>query len=413
MFNNISEAIQWIEVQVKFKPKTDLIRMRTAYQMLGIRLDHVKKIHVAGTNGKGSVSSYLSHILIEAGYRVGTFTSPYLVRFNERVRFQMKEIPDADLLKFVNKIYAFNLEFEQSYGEKLSFFELLTLISLLYFEEIQCDVIVMEVGLGGLLDATNILNYDLSLIVSIGMDHMKQLGNTLESIAWNKLGILKPGNHLITTVSPNLHDYFKDYVKKVPATIEIVNPKDVQLISDFPLSYLIDTHRIELSLLGSYQIDNSLLSYRAIRYLFPEISIETIQKGLKKTTWNGRLEEIDHHVYIDGAHNTHAIDALMESAKTTFKGHPVWILFSALGDKDIPGMLKQISTFAQKVVVTSFPDPRFIDLKEMAQGFEYIENPFNAIYKLRRHMTEDTILIITGSLHFIGYIKTHYKKTCD
>lgn len=413
MFNNISEAIQWIEVQVKFKPKTDLIRMRTAYQMLGIRLDHVNKIHVAGTNGKGSVSSYLSHILIEAGYRVGTFTSPYLVRFNERVRFQMKEIPDADLLKFINKIYAFNLEFEQSYGEKLSFFELLTLISLLYFEEIQCDVIVMEVGLGGLLDATNILNYDLSLIVSIGMDHMKQLGNTLESIAWNKLGILKPGNHLITTVSPNLHDYFKDYVKKVPATIEIVNPKDVQLISDFPLSYLIDTHRIELSLLGSYQIDNSLLSYRAIRYLFPEISIETIQKGLKKTTWNGRLEEIDHHVYIDGAHNIHAIDALMESAKTTFKGHPVWILFSALGDKDIPGMLKQISTFAQKVVVTSFPDPRFIDLKEMAQGFEYIENPFNAIYKLRRHMTEDTILIITGSLHFIGYIKTHYKKTCD
>jgi dihydrofolate synthase / folylpolyglutamate synthase len=151
MFNNIHDAIHWIEVQVKFKPKTDLIRMRTAYQMLGIDLDHVKKIHVAGTNGKGSVSSYLSHIFIEAGYKVGTFTSPYLVRFNERVRYQMKEIPDADLLKYINKVYLFNIEFEKVYGENLSFFELLTLISLLYFEEIQCDIIVMEVGLGGLL----------------------------------------------------------------------------------------------------------------------------------------------------------------------------------------------------------------------------------------------------------------------
>jgi dihydrofolate synthase / folylpolyglutamate synthase len=413
MFNNIHDAIHWIEVQVKFKPKTDLIRMRTAYQMLGINLDHVKKIHVAGTNGKGSVSSYLSHILIEAGYQVGTFTSPYLVRFNERVRFQMKEIPDADLLKYINKVYLFNIEFEKVYGENLSFFELLTLISLLYFEEIQCDILVMEVGLGGLLDATNVLNYDLSLIVSIGMDHMKQLGNTLESIAWNKLGILKPGNHLITTVSPSLHDYFKDYVKKVPATMDIVNPKEIELISNFPLSYKVDGYTIELSLLGSYQIDNSLLSYRAIRYLFPDVSIETIQKGLKKTTWNGRLEEIDHHVYIDGAHNTHAIDALIETSKTTFKDQPIWILFSALGDKDIPGMLKQIASFASKVVVTSFPDPRFVDLKEVAKDFEYIENPFNAIWKLRRHMTENTILIITGSLHFIGYIKSNYKKTCD
>jgi dihydrofolate synthase / folylpolyglutamate synthase len=235
----------------------------------------------------------------------------------------------------------------------------------------------------------------------------------LESIAWNKLGILKPGNHLITTVSPSLHDYFKDYVKKVPATMDIVNPKEIELISNFPLSYKVDGYTIELSLLGSYQIDNSLLSYRAIRYLFPDVSIETIQKGLKKTTWNGRLEEIDHHVYIDGAHNTHAIDALIETSKTTFKDQPIWILFSALGDKDIPGMLKQIASFASKVVVTSFPDPRFVDLKEVAKDFEYIENPFNAIWKLRRHMTENTILIITGSLHFIGYIKSNYKKTCD
>ena len=413
MFNHIHDAIHWIEVQVKFKVKTDLIRMRTAYQMLDIDLSDVKKIHVAGTNGKGSVSSYLSHVLLEAGYRVGTFTSPYLVRFNERIRYQMKEIPDDVLLELVNRIYSFNLEFEKSYGENLSFFELLTLMSLLYFKQIGCDVIVMEVGLGGLLDATNILNYDLSLIVSIGMDHMKQLGNTLESIAFNKLGILKPGNHLITTVSSDLHDYFKDYVKKVPATIDIITKDIVAVKSDLPLIYQINDVKIELSLLGSYQIDNSLLAYSAIRYLFPSIATETIQKGLKKTTWLGRMEEIDHHVYIDGAHNTHAITALIETAKTTFKDQPIWVLFSALGDKDIPGMLKMISGFAEKVVVTSFHDPRFIDLKPIAISYDYIENPFNAIWKMRRHMSENTILIITGSLHFIGYIKSNFKKTCD
>lgn len=413
MFNNITDAIRWIEVQVKFKPKSDLIRMRTAFEMLDIHLDDMKKIHVAGTNGKGSVSSYLSHVLVEAGYRVGTFTSPYLVRFNERIRFQMKEIPDHDLLELIETIYAFNLQFEKSYGENLSFFELLTLMSLLYFKRMSCDVIVMEVGLGGLLDATNILNYNLSLIVSIGMDHMKQLGNTLESIAFNKLGILKPGNHLITTVDPHLHDYFRQYVKSVPASMEILSLDAPKVISDYPLIYEVDGNTIELSLFGKFQIGNSYLSYKAIQYLFPEIGIDVLLRGLKKTTWNGRLEEIDSHVYIDGAHNTHAIDALKETAESTFKGRPVWILFSALGDKDIPGMLKRIQGFAEKIVVTSFPDPRFVDLKVMAEGYEYIDNPFNAIFKLRKHMKEDTVLIITGSLHFIGYIKANYRKSCD
>lgn len=412
MFNTVQEAILWLEVQIKFKPKTDLDRMKEAYRLLGADLSKMKKIHIAGTNGKGSVASYLTHILIEAGYKVMTFTSPYLVRFNERVRYQMQEIEDDILLELTNKVYQFNEDFKSSYGEALSFFELLTLISFLYASKKNVEVMIMEVGLGGLLDATNILNYDLSLITSIGFDHMKQLGNTLESIAYNKLGILKRGNHLITTVDENLHLYFKNHVDNVGATMKTLTLNDIDLISSEPIRYRYHGETYQVSLRGSYQILNSLLAVEAIHYLFSEITHEIIQKGLRTTVWSGRLEEIDFQVYIDGAHNTHAIDALKVTAETTFKGYEIWVLFSALGDKDILGMLDKVKTFSSRVVVTTFPDPRFIDLEKVTEGYPYIPNAMNAIEKLKREMTAHTVLIITGSLHFIGYIKKNYKRVC-
>lgn len=412
MFNTINEAVNWLEVQVKFKPKTDLERMREAYRELGLSLSGIKKIHVAGTNGKGSVCSYLSHILMEAGYKVGTYTSPYLVRFNERIRIQMQEIDDDQLLALINQIYQFNEAFAVRYGEKLSFFELLTLMSMIHYHRENVDVMVMEVGLGGLLDATNVLNYDLSIIASIGFDHMKQLGNTLESISFNKLGILKPGNHLITAVDQKLHGYFKGYCDARGVDVLFLTPDMAHVILDDPLVYAYHDVTYAISLKGSYQILNSMLAIEGIHYLFPEITTEHIQKGLKKTLWSGRLEEIDYHIFIDGAHNTHAMDALKEVAQTTFKHHPIWVLFSALGDKDIKGMLEIVQTFSEKIIITTFPDPRFQDLSEIAKDYLFIQNPMNAIEKLKKDMPENTVLIITGSLHFIGYIKKQYKRTC-
>jgi dihydrofolate synthase / folylpolyglutamate synthase len=411
MLNNVNEAVQWIEKQVKFKPKTDLERMRNAYKMLGIKLDHIKKIHVAGTNGKGSVCAYLTHIFMEQGLKVGTYTSPYLVRFNERIRYQFIEINDDELFELIKIIYDFNNSYEKTFGEFLSFFELLTLMSLLYFSNKKVDVMVMEVGLGGLLDATNVIDYNLSLICSIGFDHMKQLGNTLESISFNKLGILNPDNHLITTVDPSLHAYFKDYVALVPATAEYYTFSDVEKRSDLPLSFSYKDVTYELPLIGDYQMLNALLSIKAVHYLFPEISTKTIQKGLKKTIWLGRLEEVEPHIYIDGAHNTHAIDALKVTVENAFKGKSVWILFSALGDKDISGMIKRIGSFTSKIVVTTFPDSRFQDLSPFLSPKEtYIPNAFEALKKMKGEMDKNTIMIITGSLHFIGYIKQNYPK---
>ena len=209
MSYNLSDSIKWIESQIKFKPKEDLSRMQAAYKMLNIHFAGVKKIHVAGTNGKGSTCAYLTSIYRLSDEKVGTFQSPYILRFNERIMIDGKSISDEDLLRYINWIKEFNETFKTSFGEHLSFFELLTLISLKYFYDQNVRVMIMEVGIGGLLDATNIIDYDLSLITNIGFDHMKQLGSTLESIASNKLGIVKKGGHLITTVDPSLHDYFK------------------------------------------------------------------------------------------------------------------------------------------------------------------------------------------------------------
>ncbi|MDO9629108.1 MAG: folylpolyglutamate synthase/dihydrofolate synthase family protein [Acholeplasmataceae bacterium] len=410
MLNNLNDAIQWIETRIKFRPKTDLERMKKAMLMLDIDLSNIKKIHVAGTNGKGSVCSYITHILMEAGYKVGTYTSPYLLRFNERIRIQMNEITDDELFELILFIYDLNIKFEEKHGETLAFFELLTLMSFIYYSKNQVDVMVMEVGLGGLLDATNVLNYDLSLITSIGFDHMKQLGNTLESIAFNKLGILKEGNHLITTVDPSLHPYFKEYVKHAHATADYYSSQDLKRIQDLPIIFEAFNQTYELSLIGEYQLLNALLSIAGIHYLFPHIQEDVIKRGLKKTTWLGRLEEIAKNVYLDGAHNTHAIDSLKETALHAFKDKDIWVLFSALGDKDITGMIERALSFSNRLIITSFPDSRFHDLKEFAQPpIEYIEDALLALSHLRKEMGSNTVLLIFGSLHFAGYIKQNFK----
>ncbi len=410
MFKNLDEAIQWIETQIKFKPKTDLVRLKKAYDLLNLDLNRVKKIHVAGTNGKGSVCAYLSNILIEAGYKVGTYTSPYLLKFNERIRYQFQDIKDLELFELIENIYAFNQTYFETYEETLSFFELITLMSLIYFNMKQVDVLIMEVGLGGLLDATNILNYDLSIITSIGFDHMKQLGSSLESIASNKLGILKPGNHLITTVDPFMYDYFKSYLDLHHLTADFYRAIDVRVVNDLPLQFVLDDGLYTIPMIGEYQLLNALVSIKAVQYLFPNVSYTMIQQGLSSTKWLGRMEQIDENIYIDGGHNTHAMDALKRSAQITFRGKKIWILFSALGDKDISGMLDILASFADHIYLTKFPDPRFRELKGFCEEkITWMDEPLRAIKILKEKMDENTILWITGSLHFAGYIKNNYK----
>ncbi|MFA6801213.1 MAG: Mur ligase family protein [Acholeplasmataceae bacterium] len=401
MFNLLEDGITWIEKQTKFSPKTDLERMAHAYKLLNLDFSNVKKIHVAGTNGKGSVTSYIANFMTLQGHRVGIYQSPYIIKFNERIMIDQQMIDDDILLQYINDIYEFNIAFIASYQEPLSFFELITLIALKYFYDQKVNVIVMEVGIGGLLDATNILNYDLSVITSIGYDHMKQLGNTLESIALNKLGILKKGNYLVTAVDKDLHPLFSAYAKKVGATVEFVDEPLVNSLN--PLSFILDDHLYVLGMRGIYQVSNACCAIAAVKHFYPNISYEVIFPVLKHTQLFARFHMIEPQIYIDGAHNISAMKVLVDGLKLEHK--KIYILFSALADKDIKGMLLLLETISTNIVVTSFSDARFQSLEPFIHGdMIYESNSSKAYLTIKNQLDKDSILVITGSLHFASYM---------
>lgn len=407
-FSDLSLAINWLETRPRFRPKTSLEYMDKAFQLLDIDFSKTKKIHVAGTNGKGSTSAFLTNILVENNISVGTFTSPYLITFNERVRINNNNISDEDLLKYINFFYDFNLELFNKYQFNLSFFELVTLLSFKYFYDNEISVIVIEVGIGGRLDATNILNYDVSIITSIGLDHIAQLGNTLESIANEKLGILKRNNYLISAVDIPLKTQMINYANKLKVKHLFIKKRDIFPITPNKFFYL--DKEFELGLLGDYQRTNALIAYYAIKHLY-DLPDDKIITPLKTTKWAGRLEEVFANVYLDGAHNIPAIEALMRNIQYIFQDKKIKILFSALKDKEINSMLDIIKDYKYDVILTSFPDFRFESLINFTdENITYKEDGFKTFMNLVNDRKEDEIIIVTGSLHFIGYIKQELIK---
>lgn len=407
-FSSIVDAVNWLETRPRFREKTSLGYIKKAFEKLEIDFSSTKKIHVAGTNGKGSTSAFLTNVLVENHINVGTFTSPYLVEFNERIRINNKNISNETLLEYINFFYNFNDNLMEDFGYHLSFFELVTMISFKYFFDNKVEAIVIEVGIGGRLDATNILNYDVSIITSIGLDHMAQLGNTLESITNEKLGILKNNGYLVSAVELPLKTQMINYANKLKVKHVFVRGRDIFPVDPNTFYYL--DKNIELGLLGDYQRTNSLLAYYAIKYLY-NLSDESILLGLKNTKWDGRLEEVYPNVYLDGAHNIPAIEALMRNIEYIFKDKKVKILFSALKDKEISAMLNIIKNYNYEIILTSFPDFRFQSLKDFEDlNIKYVEDGYQTFKSLVNQKNEDEVLIATGSLHFIGYLKQHIIK---
>lgn len=408
MFNQLEVGITWIESQVRFKPKGDLSRMKKAFEMLELDYSKIIKIHVAGTNGKGSVANYTAAMLKNKQYKTGLFQSPYILEFNERMSIDMKNISDEKLLNYINFIYDFNLKFSKSFGETLSFFELLTLMALKYFHDEEVEAIVMEVGIGGLLDATNILDYDVSAITNIGYDHMKQLGNTLESIALNKLGILKKGSHLITTVDKSMHPLFKDYCDKVGATYQFITdiPEPDHLD---PLKYTYEGESYRVRMKGLFQIKNTILAAKLAKYVEPHLGNFIVRNTLKELRLPARFQSMPGHIYLDGAHNLSGMQELVRHLKTLDK--EIFVLFSALGDKDITGMLNTLKEVTNDITLTEFDDVRFTSLRPFLQeGMRYNEDPISAFKYLKSRIDIDEVMVITGSLHFVSYMIKAIKK---
>lgn len=414
MFKNKDDAIFYIENIKRKEKRTNLNRMHRALEMLGNPERAYKVIHVAGTNGKGSTVSYLTNILMEAGFSVGSFISPYVIKFNERIMYNLSYISDEDLVKYANIIYDLKLKLEEE-DEVITFFEFITLMGLLYFKDKHVEFAVVEVGLGGVLDATNIFDHALRIITNIGFDHMNALGNTLSEIAEKKLGILHENEKLISAVDESLLKQFENHSKELNSCLYWVN-KDIKDIEESfnGVSFKYKNEEFRTPLLGIFQAYNAALAIEAVRQIMPGISSRTIQSALDKTVWPGRLQIIKHKpiILIDGGHNIHGIDAVVKSIKG-LTNQKIHVLFTALKDKEIDKMLRALDEIASDYIFTTINDSRASSIMDI---LAVNQKPYKAIDDYKEALSyldnfgPDEIILVTGSLHFISLVINFLKK---
>lgn len=415
MFNTFNEAQEWIENSHRFGDKLDLKRMNIACELLGHPQKAFRSIHIAGTNGKGSTTNYLKNILVDAGYKVGIYTSPYVVKFNERIGINDDYISDELVLKYANQLSELWDKVYNEYQEAITFFEILTLMCFLYFRDEAIDFGMIEVGLGGLLDATNVIFPVVSVITNISYDHMKQLGNTLESIALNKLGIVKPSVPLVTSIEEvSLFPLFVEETKKKASPLTIIDftkVNNVQVGECTSFTYKGKEYRLRLP--GYHQVKNAVLAIETIRVFASELSItipeECIYSGLYRTLWPGRFEIFNHQIILDGAHNIGGIQSLETTVKAMYPDKYIICLFCMMKDKEHFKVIKDLDKIVDEFHFTQIPYPRRADAMELYLESDhpnkFIDLDYQEAFRNCSKLKDNQILLVTGSLYFISEIR--------
>ena len=399
-FNDIQSFIDYTTNRMN-KGRFSLDHFKALLESLGNPQHQLKTVHIAGTNGKGSTTNYLRSILQASGLNVGTFTSPHLEVHNDRIRINDVYISDEQLLYYGNRFAELIEE------NNLSMFEIDTLIAIHFFLDKNVDIALFEVGLGGRLDATNVIIPMISLITTIGFDHMDILGDTLALISMEKAGIVKEGVPLYTSEDKlECLDVFKQICIERNAKFNTIKEaQNIELKHGIRFNY--DNLSIHLKTSALYQVKNASLAIEGARYLsnYFEINDDDIINGLKDTQWKGRFELVstNPHIIIDGAHNTHGVSALVESARYLPK--PLVIVFSALRDKETDAMLDDLLSIADEVIVTEFEFYRAASLEMLKHGNVLaIQDNHEAIRKGIALSLNGTCLI-TGSLYFISQVR--------
>ena len=442
---NYDEAIEYIETTAKFGSNYGLDRTQKMLELLGNPQKKIKTIHVAGTNGKGSITAMANRILMEAGFKVGMYTSPYLEVFEERIQINGAKIPRDDLSRVVTKVSeAVKKVIELGY-ENPTEFEIITCAMFNYFYEKKVDIAIIEVGLGGRLDATNVMEpfskeenggVLLSIIASISYDHMQILGDTLGKIAYEKAGIIKPGIPVILYPQEKEAEEAIERVCsergssliKVPC--DCVEVEDQEKINNNSTEYVqkIKVHTkkgdyyIKLSLLGKHQLKNCACALFAIeelsRYGF-EIDKQTILKALPDVKWIGRLEVMHRKplVVIDGAHNREGISMLSQNLVSYFNYNKMILILGILADKEVEIMVKTIVPLAERVIAVTPNNTRAENSKELKNVIEKYNSKCEALdsyeeayEKALSYCSEDDILLISGSLYMIGGMRKIIRK---
>ena len=420
----IETALEWIHSRLKFNIRPGLTRIEALLKLLENPEKELSMLHIAGTNGKGSTVAFTRGILEQLGLTVATFTSPFIETFGERMAINGHPIPDEKLIKYVEQLKPLVEEMDKD--ERLAGiteFEIITALAFRYFADEHVDVALIEVGLGGLLDSTNVIQPVATAITTIGMDHMDILGDTLEKIAAQKAGIIKPYTPLVTGKIAD------EALAVIAETVQTNQAKHCQYGIDYQVEILenerfnykddeINLLNLEKSLLGLHQIDNAALAVKLTMVYAHKVGLslseEAIRVGLRRTFWPARMEEVSQAplTLLDGAHNVHAMQRLLENLKNEFSGRKITILFSALVTKDITEMIKILQTVDNsKLILTTFDYPKALKLEDFAylekENVTLAEDWKSTYAALKENLHEEDVLLMTGSLYFMSQIRAY------
>ena len=404
---NYTETLDFIHSLGNFSMPATLERIKAVLEKLGNPQRKLKAVHIAGTNGKGSVSAMLSSVFKEAGYKTGLFISPYIIDFRERIQINGEFISEADLVSFAQRVI--------SAGVKLTEFEFITALAFSFFAERNIDVLICETGLGGRLDATNTLENKIACVITkIGLDHTAVLGDTIEKIAEEKCGILR-NSPVITT-----HEQNKDalsVIKKHTNKLTIPNLKELQILnSSNENTFIYKGEKFTLGLLGDFQIENALTVIETVNSSGYDIPYNIIYKGLINTIFPARMEIISRNplVVLDGAHNPDGAVVLANELKK--HSGKVTAIIGMMRDKDCEEFLKTTLCYCKNAVAVEVRGmPRSLkadELKEKALNYCdcVLAESYDSAIKIAEYTAEEEPIFVFGSLYLASSIRPFLKE---
>ncbi|HEL2401269.1 TPA: bifunctional folylpolyglutamate synthase/dihydrofolate synthase [Streptococcus suis] len=411
---NYLEMRQWLSS----RPASDLEHGVARVNWLLERLEHpqlqVPTVHFVGTNGKGSTLNALQSILQASGYTVGRFTSPSIIDFREQIVYQQEIIAEEDFARIVTDLQPLIEDLDQTAGlDAISEFEIVVVVMFVYFAHYQRpDILLVEAGMGGLQDATNVLNPLAVVCPSIGLDHQAFLGETHAAIARHKVAVLREGVPLIyATDLPEVEAVFEEQARQLQSPTYAVGREILLENSRAGFAVSSPFGRVEdlkLLMQGHHQEVNAALAVTTAQLIkphFPTITNETIRQGLSQAIWPGRLELIRPNLMIDGAHNNESIAVLTELLEEKYAERDIEILFAAINTKPVDQMLSQLSQFGP-VSVTTFDDFRAVKLEDYPAGYEQVQT-YQEWLEQADLDNPKKLYLITGSLYFITYVRKY------
>lgn len=415
------KARTYIDESQRFGGEIGLEPITILLEELGNPQDSLQFIHIAGTNGKGSVGAYLTAVLQEAGYRIGRYISPTLYEYRERIQINGNYIEEEAFGRLMDPVAEAIERICERGGKMPSPFEIETALSFLYYKEKQCDFVLLECGMGGKTDATNVIRTTkLAVLTSISMDHMEYLGDTLGAIAEQKSGIIKPGSLVVTCrQQPEAMEQIEKVSEEMHCPLYVGDVQEAKLL-EADLEHMVFQYREEtytIHLAGSHQMENAVIALAGIFALQEagcQITTEQIQKGMENARWNGRFTILRKHPYlvVDGAHNPDAAQKLQESLRMYFPDKKFVFLMAMFRDKQYEAIAERMAPMAKEIVAMETPDnPRALKAEELGEVLKKYQAPEHvhvaaslaeALQMGEEYADSEDVIVAFGSLSFIG-----------